>query len=134
MQSSQYVYCFKFIIVGDSGVGKSCLMTQFIKKQINSTHEITIGVEFASRIIEIEHDTNVKLQIWDTAGQEAFRSVTRSYYRGAICVILVYDITRRKSFTNIKKWLEDVKDYGYNKVLTVLIGNKSDLDDKRQVS
>jgi small GTP-binding protein len=109
-------------------------MTQFIKKQINSTHEITIGVEFASRIIEIEHDTNVKLQIWDTAGQEAFRSVTRSYYRGAICVILVYDITRRKSFTNIKKWLEDVKDYGYNKVLTVLIGNKSDLDDKRQVS
>ncbi len=68
MQSSQYVYCFKFIIVGDSGVGKSCLMNQFIKKQFNSKHDVTIGVEFASRIVEIEHDTNVKLQIWDTAG------------------------------------------------------------------
>lgn len=102
-------------------------MNQFIKKQFSHTHEITIGVEFASRIIEIEHNTNVKLQIWDTAGQESFRSVTRSYYRGAICVFLVYDITRRKSFSNIKKWLQDVKEYSYNKVLLVLIGNKSDL-------
>lgn len=95
---------------------------------------MTIGVEFASRIIEIDSDTNVKLQIWDTAGQESFRSVTRSYYRGSIACILCYDITRPRSFQNCKKWLEDIQQYSYPKIMIVLIGNKADLEDKRKVS
>lgn len=94
--------------MGDSGVGKSCIMNQFIHAKFTEKHELTIGVEFASKIVTFDDGVNVKLQIWDTAGQEQFRSVTRGYYRGAICCVLVYDITKRRSFRNIKKWLEDV--------------------------
>ena len=90
-------------------------------------------MEFASRIIPIDSKTNVKLQIWDTAGQEAFKSIIRSYYRGAICTLLVYDITRAKSFDNCVKWLEEIKQYGYEKMLIILIGNKSDLEEQREV-
>ena len=84
-------------------------------------------MEFASRIIKVDQNVNIKLQIWDTAGQESFRSVTRSYYRGAICCILVYDITSIKSFYEAKKWLEDVREHSYQKILILLVGNKNDL-------
>ena len=94
MAANSYAYVFKFIIVGDSSVGKSCLLLQFTDKRFKTSHDLTIGVEFGARTIQV-NDTNVKLQIWDTAGQESFRSITRSYYRGAICALLVYDITRK---------------------------------------
>ena len=129
-----FAYTFKYIIVGDSSVGKSCLLLQFTDKRFKQAHDLTIGVEFGSRLIAVDSKTNIKLQIWDTAGQESFRSITRSYYRGAICSLLVYDITRRSSFQNCVKWLEEIQEHGYSKMLIVLIGNKCDLEDQRQVS
>ena len=85
-------------------------------------------------MVAIDQKTNVKLQIWDTAGQESFKSVTRSYYRGAICCLLVYDITKKQSFENIVRWLNDVQQYGHEQTLIVLIGNKNDLEDRREVT
>jgi len=85
-------------------------------------------------MVSIDSKANVKLQIWDTAGQESFKSITRSYYRGSICSLLVYDVTRKSSFQNITKWLEEIHQYGYEKILIVLIGNKNDLQEQRQVT
>ena len=93
-----YVYTFKFIIVGDSSVGKSCLLLRFTDGRFKTSHDLTIGVEFGSRLVPVDQNVQVKLQVWDTAGQESFRSITRSYYRGSIASLLVYDITRRQSF------------------------------------
>merc|ERR1712214_167019 len=101
-----YSYLFKYIIIGDTGVGKSCLLLQFTDKRFQPVHDLTIGVEFGARMINIE-GKQIKLQIWDTAGQESFRSITRSYYRGAAGALLVYDITRRDTFNHLTTWLED---------------------------
>ena len=99
---ASYEYIFKYIIVGDSAVGKSCMLLQFTDARFKPSHDLTIGVEFGSRAITIpETSSNVKLQIWDTAGQESFRSITKAYYRGAICALLCYDITRRNSFEDL---------------------------------
>ena len=95
-----YSYLFKYIIIGDTGVGKSCLLLQFTDKRFRHDHDLTIGVEFGSRMLRLE-DKEIKLQIWDTAGQESFRSITRSYYRGAAGALLVYDITRRDTFSHL---------------------------------
>ncbi|KAF6142288.1 hypothetical protein GIB67_039995 [Kingdonia uniflora] len=89
-----YAYLFKYIIIGDTGVGKSCLLLQFTDKRFQPVHDLTIGVEFGARMITIDNKP-IKLQIWDTAGQESFRSITRSYYRGAAGALLVYDITSK---------------------------------------
>jgi len=96
-------------------------------------HQVTIGVEFGSFIVKIEEKI-VKLQIWDTAGQESFRSITRIFYRGAHCVFLTYDITREETFSNILEWLKEVKNHANNDILLYLIGNRSDLEDDREVS
>jgi len=130
-----YSYLFKYIINGDTGSGKSCLLTQFTDGQFNEQHDLTIVVEFGSKIIDIE-DKQIKLQIWDTAGQENFRSITRSYYRGAAGILLVYDTTRRDTFTNVNGWLEEVNHHANqdrDKTI-ILIGNKCDLNEKREVS
>uniref|UniRef100_A0ACD5Y0L0 Uncharacterized protein n=1 Tax=Avena sativa TaxID=4498 RepID=A0ACD5Y0L0_AVESA len=134
-QSSQYAYLFKFIVVGDTGVGKSCLMLQFTDKRFQPVHDLTIGVEFAYRMVTIDNK-KIKLHVWDTAGQEAFRSITRSYYRGAAAALLVYDITRRETFNHLATWLEDVRQHAdwNNKVTIMLVGNKTDLPHKRVVS
>ncbi|CAD8084354.1 unnamed protein product [Paramecium primaurelia] len=128
-----YSYLFKFILIGDTGVGKSCLLLQFIDKRFRQKHEVTIGVEFGARMIEFDGQ-NIKLQIWDTAGQESFRSITRSYYRSAAGAIIVYDITKRETFENISRWLEEAKQNGNPKLTFTLVGNKSDLEADRQVS
>ncbi len=125
-------YLFKYIIIGDSGVGKSCLLLQFTDKRFEPSHDLTIGVEFGARTIRIE-DTPIKLQIWDTAGQESFRSITRSYYRGATGALLVYDVTRRETFDHVLSWLEDAKENANMAITILLIGNKTDLADKREV-
>lgn len=140
-----YSYIFKYIIVGEMGVGKSCLMHQFTEKKCK-LHWIkllfnivfpdcphTIGVEFGTRIIEV-NEQKVKLQIWDTAGQERFRSVTRSYYRGAAGTLLVYDITRRSTFQRIQNWLSDARRLTSANTVMMMIGNKSDLEEQRDVS
>mmetsp|Transcript_39676 Transcript_39676/g.35416 ORF Transcript_39676/g.35416 Transcript_39676/m.35416 type:complete len:106 (+) Transcript_39676:85-402(+) len=103
-----YSYLFKYIIIGDTGVGKSCLLLQFIDKRFRQKHEVTIGVEFGARMINVD-GKNIKLQIWDTAGQESFRSITRSYYRAAAGALLVYDITRRETFTHLTRWLDEAR-------------------------
>jgi len=128
-----YKNLFKYIIVGDTAVGKSCLLLQFTDKRFQPVHDLTIGVEFGSRTITINNNP-IKLQIWDTAGQEKFRSITRSYYRGAAGALLVYDITRRETFAHLTLWLEDCRKYSSGDITIILIGNKSDLDNQRQVS
>jgi len=126
-------YLFKYIVIGPSGVGKSCLLLQFTDKRFHTDHDLTIGVEFGARMIVIENKS-VKLQIWDTAGQESFKSITRSYYRGAHGALLVYDITRRETFDHLKEWLSEVREHSNKEIVIMLIGNKSDLESKRAIS
>ena len=128
-----YAYLFKYIIIGDTGVGKSCLLLQFTDKRFQPVHDLTIGVEFGARMISIDNK-NIKLQIWDTAGQESFRSITRSYYRGAAGALLVYDITRRETFNHLTRWLEEARQNANSNMVIMLIGNKSDLDHRRAVT
>ncbi|CAN1127907.1 Ras-related protein RABB1c [Linum perenne] len=128
-----YAYLFKYIIIGDTGVGKSCLLLQFTDKRFQPVHDLTIGVEFGARMINIDTKP-IKLQIWDTAGQESFRSITRSYYRGAAGALLVYDITRRETFNHLASWLEDARQHANSNMTIMLIGNKCDLSHRRAVS
>ncbi|KAF5396187.1 GTP-binding protein yptV4 [Paragonimus heterotremus] len=128
-----YSYIFKYIIVGDMGVGKSCLMHQFTEKKFIPDCPHTIGVEFATKMIELD-DQKIKLQIWDTAGQERFRAVTRSYYRGAAGALLVYDITRKSTFNRLHTWLTDARRLTCHNTVVCLIGNKADLEEQRDVS
>ena len=114
-------------------MGKSCLLLQFTDKRFQPVHDLTIGVEFGARMISIDQK-NIKLQIWDTAGQESFRSITRSYYRGAAGALLVYDITRRETFNHLTRWLEEARQNANSNMVIMLIGNKSDLDHRRAVS
>ncbi|TDL28642.1 ras-domain-containing protein [Rickenella mellea] len=127
-----YDFLLKFIIIGEAGTGKSCLLHQFTQNGFKAHAQHTIGVEFSSRTIKVG-EKRIKLQLWDTAGQERFRSVTRSYYRGAAGAILVYDITDRSSFVNLSRWLADAKALASPHLVTVLVGNKSDREDDREV-
>ncbi|CAL4993678.1 unnamed protein product [Urochloa decumbens] len=130
--SSSFVYGFKCIVIGDTGVGKSCLLLQFTDKRFRPFHDLTIGVEYGARIIPVDGEPT-RIQIWDTAGQEAFRSITRSYYRGAAAAVLVYDITRRETFNHVTSWLEDAKQLASPHLSIVLVGNKCDLSSRRAV-
>jgi Ras-related protein Rab-2A len=129
---AQTAYTFKYIIIGESGVGKSCLLLQFTDKRFEPLFDMTIGVEFGARSIQIQNH-EVKLQIWDTAGQESFRSITRSYYRGACGALLVFDVTNRSSFQSLQGWLEDARQNCNVPITVMLVGNKADLESKRQV-
>ncbi|XP_038637852.1 ras-related protein Rab-14 isoform X1 [Scyliorhinus torazame] len=128
-----YSYIFKYIIIGDMGVGKSCLLHQFTEKKFMADCPHTIGVEFGTRIIEVSGQ-KIKLQIWDTAGQERFRAVTRSYYRGAAGALMVYDITRRSTYNHLSSWLTDARNLTNPNTVIILIGNKADLEAQRDVT
>ncbi|KAI8983733.1 small GTP-binding protein [Pilobolus umbonatus] len=132
MLNTEYDYLFKLLLIGDSGVGKSCLLLRFADDSYTESYISTIGVDFKIRTIELDGRT-VKLQIWDTAGQERFRTITSSYYRGAHGIIIVYDVTNHDSFNNIKQWMGEVTRYASENVNRLLIGNKSDLTSKRKV-
>jgi len=129
----QYSYLFKFIIIGDEAVGKTCLLLQFTDKRYRTTHQVTVGVEFGSRTVEISGKM-IKLQCWDTAGQDRFRSIVRSYYRGAAGALLVYDITRRDSFEHVSQWLQEARTNADPDLVITLVGNKCDRAGERQVS
>merc|ERR1712087_676305 len=131
-KSKDYDYLFKLVLIGDSGVGKSCLLLRFADDTYTESHISTIGVDFKIRTIQLDGKT-IKLQIWDTAGQERFRTITSSYYRGAHGIIVVYDVTESESFNNIKLWLHEIDRYACEGVHRLLVGNKSDLTTKRQV-
>ncbi|KAF8838749.1 ras-domain-containing protein [Paxillus ammoniavirescens] len=121
-------YVLKFIITGDAAVGKSSLLVRLTDQRFLSNPDPTLGVEFGSKLIEIpEEGKVVKLQCWDTAGTESFRSITRSYYRGAAGCLLVYDVTSRTSFTNAQSWLADVREHADPHLTCILVGNKVDL-------
>eukprot|EP00299_Pterocystis_sp_00344_P012446 c5976_g1_i1.p1 GENE.c5976_g1_i1~~c5976_g1_i1.p1 ORF type:complete len:203 (+),score=49.99 c5976_g1_i1:70-678(+) len=128
----EYDYLFKLLLIGDSGVGKSCLLLRFADDTYTESYISTIGVDFKIRTIEIDGKT-IKLQIWDTAGQERFRTITSSYYRGAHGIIVVYDVTDLESFNNVKNWLHEIDRYAVEGVNKLLVGNKSDLVSKKQV-
>lgn len=130
---TEYAYLFKNIIIGDTNVGKSCLMLQFIEGRFKPSLDPTVGVEFASRTCLIR-DQPVKLQIWDTAGQESFKSITRSYFRGAIGALVVFDITNEESFRNVNRWLQEIINGTSKSIVILLVGNKADLADQRKVS
>merc|ERR1719183_1883349 len=131
--NQQYSYLFKFIIIGDEAVGKTCLLLQFTDKRYRTTHQVTVGVEFGSRTVEISGKM-IKLQCWDTAGQDRFRSIIRSYYRGAAGALLVYDITRRESFEHVSQWLQEARTNADPDLVITLVGNKCDKEAERQVA
>jgi small GTP-binding protein len=131
---SDYEYIFKYIIIGDSSVGKTSLISSLMNGSFKKEYTTTIGVDFASKMLKLD-DHIVKIQIWDTAGQEAFRSITKCYYRGAIGCIIVFDITSIKSFENVKSWLNDVNHSDRSdKRQIMIVGNKKDLEKYRAVS
>ena len=123
---------FKILLLGDAGVGKSSIILRYTKNEFNAKMVSSIGVDFKTKDI-IVNDKRVKLQIWDTAGHERFRTITTSYYRGAHGIVTVFDLTDRESFEHIEKWLDEINKYAKENVMRFLIGNKSDLVDKRQV-
>ncbi|KAG6787429.1 ras-related protein RABA5e [Populus alba x Populus x berolinensis] len=126
-------YLFKIVVIGDSAVGKSNLLSRFARNEFDSNSKATIGVEFQTQVVDID-GKEIKAQIWDTAGQERFRAVTSAYYRGAVGALIVYDITRRTSFDSVKRWLDELGTHCDTAIARMLVGNKCDLDSIREVS
>jgi len=120
-----YDYLFKLVLIGDSGVGKSCLLLRFADDAFTESYISTIGVDFRFRTVKIDNKT-IKLQIWDTAGQERFRTITSAYYRGADGIIMVFDVTNTESFDHVNDWLKEVNRYAAEGTVKLLVGNKSD--------
>ena len=129
ISEGNYNYLLKFIIIGDAAVGKSNLLLRYTSGQFKEEYQLTIGVEFGSNNVIIG-DNTYRIQIWDTAGQENFRSITRSYYKNTACAIIVYEISNKKSFENISSWIEECKNTAPKSILMVLVGNKCDLDNR----
>ncbi|KAH7914046.1 ras family-domain-containing protein [Hygrophoropsis aurantiaca] len=131
-----YDYLFKVIMMGDSGVGKSNLVTRFTRDEFHADSRATIGVEFASRLVKMPDGKTVKIQIWDTAGQERYKAITSAHYRGAVGALVVYDISKHASFLNVKMWLEELRHElcTDQRIVLMLVGNKSDLIHLRAVA
>jgi len=129
---NKYDYLYKIIVVGDSGVGKSCILLRYADDTFSDSHMATIGVDFKINTIQLDSKI-IKLQIWDTAGQDRFKNITANYYRGSHGIMLCYDVTDIGSFQNIKKWLQEVNKHTISGVPKLLIGNKCDLIKPREV-
>ncbi|KAA6375523.1 MAG: putative GTP-binding protein YPTC1 [Streblomastix strix] len=131
--SGDFEHLFKILLIGDSGVGKSCLLLRFADDLFTESYIATIGVDFKFRTVEVDGKI-IKLQIWDTAGQDRFRTITSSYYRGAHGIVVVYDCTDLLSFRNVSTWLADADKYVNENVVKLLLGNKCDLASKRKIT
>lgn len=132
MANDEYDFLFKVVLIGDSGVGKSNLLSRFTRNEFNLDSKSTIGVEFATRSIAVDTKT-IKAQIWDTAGQERYRAITSAYYRGAVGALLVYDISKQQTYENVSRWLKELRDHADSNIVIMLVGNKSDLRHLRAV-
>ena len=126
-------YIFKYIIIGDSGVGKSNLLLRYTSNTFNSSHVMTLGVEFSAKTTKVL-DKVIRFQMWDTAGQENFHAITRSFYKNSACALVVYDVTKRQSFDNVLTWVSECENECSDNMVKVLVGNKSDLDNEREVT
>jgi small GTP-binding protein len=133
MDAPEADFLVKIVLIGDSGVGKTNLLSRFTRDQFNPESKSTIGVEFATKTLEVE-GKQVKAQIWDTAGQERYRAITSAYYRGAIGAMLLYDITTSLTFSSLARWLRELRENADPNIVVMLVGNKSDLAEKRAVS
>ncbi|KAI9227262.1 MAG: small GTPase [Piptocephalis tieghemiana] len=131
-KDDEYDFLFKVVLIGDSGVGKSNLLSRFTRNEFNLESKSTIGVEFATRSIQVDNKT-IKAQIWDTAGQERYRAITSAYYRGAVGALLVYDIAKHVTYENVNRWLKELRDHADSNIVIMLVGNKSDLRHLRAV-
>ena len=128
----EYDYLFKVVLIGDSGVGKSNLLTRFTTNEFNLESKTTIGVEFSTKTLKVK-DKTIKAHIWDTAGQERYRAITSAYYRGAVGALLVYDISKSYTFNSVERWLKELREHADANIVIMLVGNKSDLNHIRQV-
>ena len=133
MEDDNYEMMFKVVIIGDSAVGKTNIMTKYLKNEFHEDSKATVGVEFGSKTFTINGHT-IKAQIWDTAGQERYKAITNAYYKGAKGAFVVYDITRKETFDSIDKWITDLRAAADKKISIIIIGNKSDLEEYRKVS
>ena len=133
MEDEEYSLIFKMILIGDSGVGKSNILSRYINNSFSETTRSTVGVELSAKVEEI-NNTKIKIQIWDTAGQERYKSITKTYYKGAKGALIVYDITNKESFKNVDKWINDLKESGDDDVSILIVGNKCDLEASREVT
>jgi len=131
-KDDEYDYLFKVVLIGDSGVRKSNLLSRFTRNEFNLESKSTIGVEFATRSIQVGGKV-IKAQIWDTAGQERYRAITSAYYRGAVGALLVYDIAKHITYENVERWLKELRDHADANIVIMLVGNKSDLRHLRAV-
>ncbi|XP_059835908.1 ras-related protein Rab-11A-like [Hypanus sabinus] len=131
-KEDEYDYLFKVVLIGDSGVGKSNLLSRFTRNEFSLETKSTIGVEFATRSVRLQNRT-IKAQIWDTAGQERYRAITSAYYRGAVGALLVYDIAKHLTYENMERWLWELRDHADPSIVVMLVGNKSDLRHMRAV-
>lgn len=132
MTSKSYDYLIKLLMIGDSGVGKSCLLLRFSDESFTTSFITTIGIDFKIKTIELD-GKRIKLQIWDTAGQERFRTITTAYYRGAMGILLVYDVTDEQSFLNIRNWIRNIEQHAAESVNKILIGNKCDMTEDKLI-
>ena len=132
-EDEEYSLIFKIILIGDTSVGKTNILSRYINDKFSETSKSTVGVELATKV-ENYNNKKIKIQIWDTAGQERYKSITTSYYKGAKGAFIVYDITKKESFKNVDKWIKDLKEFGDEDVTILIIGNKCDLEDEREVS
>jgi len=126
-------FLYKVVVTGDSGVGKTNIITRFTANEFSLENKATIGVEFGHAEMTLKDGSRIKVQIWDTAGQERFRAITRGYYRGAVGALIVYDITKAVTFRNVEKWLGELKQHASEDIVIMLVGNKSDLRQQREV-
>lgn len=127
-----YNFVFKVVLIGESGVGKSNLLSRFTKNEFNHDSRTTIGVEFSTRTVQL-NNFSIKAQIWDTAGLERYRAITSAYYRGALGALLVYDITKHLTYESVERWLKELYEHADAHIVVMLVGNKTDLESDRSV-
>jgi len=128
-KGNAYDYLVKLLIIGDSGVGKTCILLRFCENSFQSSHLSTIGIDFKIKTIDVD-SKKIKLQIWDTAGQERFKTITQTYYKGAMGIVLTYACNDRDSFNNIENWLRQIKQHANENVCKILVANKCDISDR----